>query len=161
MYKYASKPLRKTLRQTVIRELIDGESITSQAQLRTRLLERGIGATQATLSRDIRDLGLVKRTADGAYRSAASAASHANGDAAQTLARAAAEYLRSQEAVGHMLILKTDAGQAQTLAVALDRAHLAEIAGTIAGDDTVLVISRTPEAAATVAGRIAALRADR
>jgi len=56
----------KPYRQSVIRELVEQESITSQEQLRARLRERGIDATQATLSRDIRELGLVKRTADGA-----------------------------------------------------------------------------------------------
>jgi transcriptional regulator of arginine metabolism len=150
----------KTHRQTVIRELVERESITSQEQLRMRLRDAGIDATQATLSRDIRELGLVKRPADGAYISAVPAGRD-NGDGGNGLARAAAEYLRTQETVGHMLVLRTGAGQAQTLAVAIDRAGLSEIVGTIAGDDTILVISRTPEEALTVAGRFAAFRGDR
>jgi transcriptional regulator of arginine metabolism len=152
----------KTHRQTLIRELVARESITSQEQLRMRLREAGIDATQATLSRDIRELGLVKRPADGAYTSAGGAAAgRDNGDGGNGLARAAAEYLRNQETVGHMLVLRTGAGQAQTLAVAIDRAGLSEIVGTIAGDDTILVISRTPEEALAVAGRFAAFCADR
>jgi transcriptional regulator of arginine metabolism len=143
----------KPHRQAVIRELVDREAITSQEQLRARLHDRGIDATQATLSRDIRELGLVKRTADGAYRSAGSAAGAQSADAMLALARATAEYLRSQEAVHHMLVVKTDPGQAQTLAIAIDRANLAEIVGTIGGDDTILVICRSAETAASVAER--------
>jgi transcriptional regulator of arginine metabolism len=147
----------KQHRQSVIRELVEQEAISSQEQLRMRLRERGIDATQATLSRDIRELGLVKRTADGAYRSLGSVA---NGDAGSEagLVRAAAEYLRTQEVVGHMIVLKTDPGQAQTLAIAIDRAHPPEIVGTIGGDDTILVICRSADGARLVADRFAALR---
>ena len=144
----------KPYRQSVIRELVERESITSQEQLRARLRERGIDATQATLSRDIRELQLVKRTADGAYRSAGAAASVDAGDAATTLAEAVADLLRHQEVVGGlMIVLRTDPGQAQGLAVAIDRAHVPEVAGTIAGDDTILVICRSTEGAQRVAQR--------
>ena len=141
----------KTQRQLVIRELVEGEAITSQEQLRSRLRARGIEATQATLSRDIRELGLVKRTTDGAYRSVGAAGLGDPALAVNGLARAAAEFLRGHEAIGHLVVLRTDPGQAQTLAVALDRARLREVAGTIAGDDTILVICRSgPDAGAVV-----------
>ena len=146
----------KPHRQAVIRELVERESITTQEQLRARLRDRGIGTTQATVSRDIRELGLVKRTTDGAYRSVGTVAGGNHGDAHLGLARAAAEYLRTQEIVGQMIVLKTDPGQAQTLAVAIDRAHLGEIVGTIAGDDTILAICRTPEGSQAVADRLIA-----
>jgi transcriptional regulator of arginine metabolism len=132
----------KSHRQAIILELVEGEGITSQEQLRERLKARGIEATQATLSRDIRDLALVKRAADGAYRPARAADSDA--DAQAVLERAAGEFLRHQEAVEQLVVLKTDAGQAQPLAIAIDRARLPEIAGTIGGDDTILVICRSP-----------------
>src|SRR5688500_15342198 len=109
----------KAHRQAIVRDLVERESITSQEQLRMRLRERGVDATQATLSRDIRELGLVKRAADGAYRSLGSAS---NGDAASAevgLGRAASEHLRNLEVVGHLVVLRTDSGQAQTLAVAI------------------------------------------
>ena len=149
----------KTQRQALIRQLVERESITSQEQLRARLRDHGLEATQATLSRDIRELGLIKRAADGAYRPPDAANGH-TAEAEVGLARATAEYLRTQEAVGNMIVLKTDAGQAQTLAVAIDRAHLADIVGTIAGDDTILVICRTPPATQALAERFASLRAD-
>ena len=131
----------KPYRQSVIRELVERESITSQEQLRARLRERGIGATQATLSRDIRELGLVKRTADGAYRSVGTVANGNGADAETVLAERTADRLRHQEVIGHMIVLRTDPGQAQGLAVAIDRAQVRDVAGTIAGDDTILVIS--------------------
>jgi transcriptional regulator of arginine metabolism len=150
----------KLHRQAVIRELVDQEAVTSQEQLRARLRDRGIHVTQATLSRDIRELGLVKRTADGAYRSAGNAAAAPAGGGENGLARAMAEYLRSQEVVGHLIVLKTDPGQAQTVAVAIDRVRLAEVAGTIGGDDTILVICRTPDAAGAIAKRFDEMRAE-
>ena len=148
----------KAYRQATIAEIVEREPITSQEQLRERLHARGIEATQATISRDIRDLGLIKRAADGAYRRPASAAD-AGGSAEETFKGAVEDYLRRQEAVAHMLVLKTDTGQAQPLAVAIDRAGIQEIVGTIAGDDTILVICRTPAAAADLSGRLERLLA--
>lgn len=150
----------KSYRQSIIRDLVERQAITSQEQLRTRLKERGIDATQATLSRDIRELGLVKRSADGAYRSVNGLAAPDPANGAAGLARAAAEYLRNQEVVGHMIVLRTDPGQAQTLAVAIDRAQVQEIVGTIAGDDTILVICRRPADADAVAARLLELRVE-
>ncbi|MGH9309588.1 MAG: arginine repressor [Vicinamibacterales bacterium] len=148
----------KLQRQAIIRDLVEREAITSQEQLRAALRGRGIDATQATLSRDVRELGLVKRTSDGAYRSLGTAANGGSTSADVALARAAAEYLRHQEVVGHMIVLRTDPGQAQTLAIAIDRASLPEIVGTIGGDDTILVICRTAETAQAVADRMTKLR---
>ena len=143
----------KTYRQAAILEIVEGEAVTSQEQLRERLHHRGIDATQATLSRDIRDLGLIKRAADGAYRKGASG-SEPPGDPAEELRAAVDEYLRQQEAVEQLLVLKTDTGMAQPLAVAIDRARVSEIVGTIAGDNTILVICRSAGDAATLARRL-------
>lgn len=148
----------KAYRQSIIRQLVDRESITSQEQLRTRLLERGIDVTQATLSRDIRELGLVKRTADGAYRSAGTVGNGSAVYAETVLADVTAEQLRHHEVVGNMIVLRTDPGQAQALAIAIDRAQVADIAGTIAGDDTILVICRSHEGAVSVAQRFVAFQ---
>jgi transcriptional regulator of arginine metabolism len=148
----------KPQRQALIRELVEREAITSQEQLRSRLRDRGIEATQATLSRDIRELGLVKRTADGAYRSIGTVAQVGAAGSEAGLARVMSEYLRSQEVVGNMIVLKTDPGQAQTVAIAIDRSSLAEIVGTIGGDDTILVICRTPVASQSVADRFSMMR---
>ena len=144
----------KAYRQSVILDLVDREAITSQEQLRSRLQSRGIEATQATLSRDIRDLGLIKRAADGAYRRPGFADVQAGADNELGFRRAVEEYLRSHEAVDQLLVMKTDTGQAQPLAVAVDRARLPEIVGTIAGDDTILVICRSAAHAAALGKRL-------
>jgi transcriptional regulator of arginine metabolism len=145
----------KGRRQALILDLVDGESVTSQAQLQDLLAARGIQATQATLSRDIRDLGLIKRAADGAYRRPDGAD---GGDPVALVRRAVPEYLRRQERVDQLVVLKTDPGQAQSLAVALDRSRLPEIVGTIAGDDTILVICRSAAEAESFAARLEAMR---
>ena len=142
-------PGMKSHRQSLILELIEREPVTSQEALRARLKELGVTTTQATLSRDIRDLRLVKQAPDGAYRRANNAPPAPGDDADDTVSGAVADYLREYEVVSQMLVLKTDPGQAQSLAIALDRGRLRDIVGTIAGDDTILVICRTPEDAQT------------
>lgn len=145
----------KSYRQALILELIDREPVTSQEGLRALLFGRGVATTQATLSRDIRELRLVKQAPDGAYRRP-DRLSDGNGSGTETVAQAVADYLRRYEVVAQMLVLRTDAGQAQPLAVALDRGQLPDVAGTIAGDDTILVICRTPESAAAFGQRLTA-----
>jgi transcriptional regulator of arginine metabolism len=143
----------KSRRQGLILEIIDREPLHSQEQLRRRLHQRGFKATQATISRDIRDLGLVKRAGDGAYqRPGAESASPAS--ALGALARASAEFLRRVDRVRQLVVLRTGAGQAQPLALAIDRARLREAVGTIAGDDTILVIARDDRRAAALARRL-------
>ena len=141
--------MMKVSRQSAILELIASVDVTSQEQLRELLRARGIEATQATLSRDIRDLGLVKAAADGAYRLTSRRSTVSDPEAAAR--RAIDEYLRSFEQVEQLLVLKTDPGQAQALAIALDRSGLPDVVGTIAGDDTILVICRSAAHASTFA----------
>jgi transcriptional regulator of arginine metabolism len=144
----------KARRQSVILELVDREALRSQEQLRRRLHQRGFEATQATISRDIADIGLVKRAGDGAYqRPGLEATSPAL--ARTTLERAAAGFLRRVERVQQLVVLRTGRGQAQALAEALDRAQLTETVGTIAGDDTILVIARNNKRAAALVKRLA------
>src|SRR5258708_5145115 len=142
----------KAYRQSAILEIVDRDAITSQEQLRDRLRARGIETTQATLSRDIRDLGLIKRAMDGAYRRGV-AEVHPAVDPEVEFRTAVDDYLRRYDVVDQLVVLKTDAGQAQPLAVAIDRAGLAEIVGTIAGDDTILVICRSALDAAGLSKR--------
>ena len=144
----------KSHRQSLILEVIERESVTSQEGLRSRLMELGVTTTQATLSRDIRDLRLVKQAPDGSYRRASTVPATAGDDADRDVAQAVVDYLREYDVVAQMLVLKTDPGQAQSLAIALDRGRLVEVVGTIAGDDTILVICRTPDAAHTFGERL-------
>lgn len=136
----------KTYRQSAILDLVSKQAIRSQHLLRRRLATLGIRATQATLSRDIKELGLVKRAADGAYRTekGRTRSPAASGDRVH---RAVVEYLRRVDRVSQLLVLKTDPGQAQPLAFALDQTTWPEVVGTVAGDDTILLISRTERTA--------------
>jgi transcriptional regulator of arginine metabolism len=130
----------KARRQSTILDVIHQQPVRNQEQLRRLVRAAGFDVTQATLSRDIRQLGLVKGGADGAYQAPGNGAS--NGHTPQgTLNRALAEYLTRVDRVEQLVLLRTGPGQAQLLGVALDSARLPEIVGTIAGDDTILAIS--------------------
>lgn len=142
----------KSARQAAILEVVSREAIHSQEQLRRRLRAQGFQATQATLSRDIKDLGLVKRAADGAYQQVFDEAPSAS-TASVALEHALAEYLRHVDRVQQLVVLRTGVGQAQPLAIAIDRAQLPQVVGTIAGDDTILVVARDARRARAVAKR--------
>lgn len=146
----------KTRRQSAIREIVEHEEVRSQEQLRQRLSARGFVVTQATLSRDIKELELVKRSADGAYQASGDEAT-AKTTIHGALARALSEYLLSVEPVQQLIVLRTGAGQAQMLAVAMDRSRLPEVVGTLAGDDTILVICRDPKSALATVTKLQAL----
>jgi transcriptional regulator of arginine metabolism len=143
----------KARRQAVLLELIDRDPLHSQEQVRRRLHQRGFDATQATISRDIKELGLVKRAGDGAYqRPGADTTSPETALAA--LERASAEFLRRADQVQQLVVIRTGVGQAQPLALAIDRAQLADVVGTIAGDDTILIIARGTARAAAIVKRL-------
>jgi transcriptional regulator of arginine metabolism len=131
----------KARRQSLILDVVQREPIRSQEQLRRRVKAKGFDVTQATLSRDIRELGLMKGGADGAYQAPAQPSAPSAPTAAAVLQRALAEYLARVDRVQQMVLLRTGPGQAPLLGVALDRAQLPEVVGTIAGDDTILVIA--------------------
>jgi transcriptional regulator of arginine metabolism len=146
----------KARRQGWILELIEREPLHSQELLRRRLQKAGFEATQATISRDIKELGLVKRAGDGAYqRPGAEHVSPAT--VLSALERAATEFLRRVDRVQHLVVVRTGAGQAQALALAIDRARLPEAVGTIAGDDTILVVARDGRRASAFVRRLSAL----
>jgi len=143
----------KPRRQAVIVELVDREPLHSQEELRRRLRHRGFEATQATISRDIKELGLVKRAGDGAYQRPGAEATNPE-TALAALERAAEEYLRRVDQVQQLVVIRTGIGQAQPLAIAIDRAQLPEAVGTIGGDDTILVIARDAKRAGALVKRL-------
>jgi transcriptional regulator of arginine metabolism len=143
----------KARRQGIILELVDREPVPNQEALRRRLHQRGFEATQATISRDIRDLGLVKRAGDGAYQRPDAQAKQPP-VVMSALERLSTEFLRSVERVQQLVVIRTGAGQAQPLAIAIDRAQLSEAVGTIAGDDTILLIARDERRAASLVRRL-------
>ena len=127
----------KTFRQGQILRLVSDERIANQEDLRRRLAARKLRVTQATLSRDLQELRLVK-TQDG-YKVATVAADEAA--PLPPLTRALSEFLLDIRPAENLLVLKTPPSGAQPLAAAVDGAKFPEIAGTIAGDDTVLIIT--------------------
>src|SRR5882672_6022770 len=142
MYNHSSAAM-KARRQSALLELIDREPLHSQELLRRRLHQRGFDATQATISRDIKELGLVKRAGDGAYQRMGADTTKPE-TALAALERAAGQFLRRADRVQQLLVLRTGRGEAQALAEAIDRAELAETVGTIGGEDTILVVTRDP-----------------
>jgi transcriptional regulator of arginine metabolism len=126
----------KTFRHGQILRLVSAERISNQEDLRRRLAQQRMRVTQATLSRDLHELKLVK-TSDG-YRAPTALAEDAS---VPPLTRALREFLLDIRPAENLLVLKTPPSGAQPLAAAVDGAKFPEIAGTIAGDDTVLIIT--------------------
>ena len=148
----------RVARQARIVELITQRAVHSQSELLALLEVEGIGSTQATLSRDLDELGAVKlRGADGGtpvyvIPDDGSPVRGIEGGTAR-LARLLGELLVSADASGNLAVLRTPPGAAHYLASALDRAALHDVVGTIAGDDTVLVIAREPLSGKDLADR--------
>lgn len=142
--------IHKRMRQGQILKLVENEPVANQDDLRRRLVSMGVRVTQATLSRDLREMKLVK-TAEG-YRPLGVAAEEA-APVAQ-LGRALREFLVEIRPAQNMLVLKTPPGGAQPLAAAVDGEHWKEVAGTLAGDDTVLIITPTRAARAAIQKRM-------
>ena len=144
----------KSWRQSQILDVIDHDAVASQEALRQALQARGIDATQATISRDLKELGLVKRAGDGAY---VRPGSERTSGSEEQLRRAVASLMRGLERVDALLVVRTDRGQAQGLAEWIDRAQLAEVAGTLGGDDTILLVCRGAAAAEALERRLTAM----
>ena len=135
-------------RRQRIAELLGSERLRSQAELQQRLVEHGIEVTQATLSRALRELGVVKG-ANG-YELPNAAAPNTGG----SLFQAARTWLVSATAAQNLVVLRTPAGGAQPLGLALDRGSVDGLLGTIAGDDTVLAICRSTRDARALVRRL-------
>ena len=130
----------KARRQAVILDVIREQQVRSQEQLRRQMRGAGFDVTQATLSRDIRELGLVKGGPNGAYQ--APPPNEPNGQTpAAVFQRALGSQLRRIDRVQQLVLLRTGLGRAQALCVSIDDAHLPEVVGTVAGEDTVLIVA--------------------
>ncbi len=139
---------RKNERRSLILHIISGEPISTQKELLHRLLENGVRTTQATLSRDIRDLGLVKMTAGNGYR-------YLPGGSRPSEAPPVAEgVVLSITRAGNLLIVRTRPGFAQSVAASIDALSWGEVLGTVGGDDTVLIVLGGQKEAAGVEKRL-------
>jgi transcriptional regulator of arginine metabolism len=146
-------------RQARIVELLSANAVRSQTELAALLSAEGIETTQATLSRDLEELGAMKlRAADGGggVYVVPEDGSPVRGVFGGTdrVSRLLSDLLVSTDASGNLAVLRTPPGAAHYLASALDRASLPDVVGTIAGDDTILVIAREPTTGAQLAAKI-------
>ena len=142
--------MSKTARHKAILDLLDEGSVESQDSLQHRLERKGFDVGQATLSRDIHELKLVKGP-EGYRRIDASSGAEGVLPSVMHLARQFVVEIRQAQ---NLLVVKTTVGSAQPVAAALDASHWPELVGTIAGDDTVLVIARDKRKAQALAGHI-------
>ena len=129
-------------RQKAIAELIRAEALASQEEVTARLAEFGFAVTQATVSRDLDQLGAVKVKRGGVLSYALPEQLGDSDWAAARLRRIFAEWVQSVEAAGNLIVLRTPPGSAHLVGLALDQAKLDEVAGTICGDDTLFVALR-------------------
>jgi transcriptional regulator of arginine metabolism len=141
--------MNKSFRQGQILNIIRAKEIYTQDELARELVQHGIQATQVTLSRDIREMGLVKTT-DG-YRKMP------NERTGPALADVIDEYMQDVKVAQNIVVIRTSPGNANTLAVALDNEALDEVVGTVAGDDTVFVVAPDGEGAVRLRGKLLGL----
>jgi transcriptional regulator of arginine metabolism len=154
--------LTKTARRQRIVDLLTRYQVRSQSELGRLLAADGVDATQTTLSRDLDELGAVKvRAGDGSLVYAVPAEggdptprATGPGFADARLSRVAGDVLVSAEASANLVVVRTPPGAAQFLASALDHADLPEVLGTVAGDDTVLLVCRDPAGGPAVATQL-------
>ncbi len=157
----APAPHTKAARQARVVEILAAQAVQSQTELARLLADEGVAVTQATLSRDLEELGAVKVRRGGsglAYAipdGGAAPVIRAVEEAANgRLTRLLEELLVSAEGSANLAVLRTPPGGAHLLASALDRAALPEVMGTVAGDDTVLVVCRDPAGGSDIADHL-------
>ena len=143
----------KTIRQVAILDIIEKKDVETQEDLASALRDRGIKVTQATVSRDIKELRLVKiLTPAGVYKYAT--ADKAENGLAERFIRMLTESVLSVASSNNLIVVKTLSGSANVAAEALDSLHWPEILGTLAGDNTILLIISSNEEVPGVVARI-------
>ncbi len=142
--------MSKRTRQNTLLELVEQQPYRNQEELRRALVRRGFDVTQATLSRDIHELELVKTSEGYAVQEGEQGAEPALPPAIRLIREFVLEVKEAQ----NLLVIRTAPGSAQPVAAALDVEGWTEVVGTVAGDDTLLIISQTRKNAQKLAGRI-------
>ena len=143
----------KTARQEKILEIIDKHEVETQEELIAYLIAAGVPVTQATVSRDIRELKLTKvLTGRGHYRYIRT--NQGKGSESVRFNNALADSIQSVDYAGNMIVLKTYPGLASAVATGIDAMHMIEILGCVAGDDTIMIVVRSAESAADVSEKL-------
>ncbi|RMH79186.1 MAG: arginine repressor [Actinomyces sp.] len=150
--------MTKAHRQHVIAGLLERHAVTSQAQLVELLAAEGVSATQATVSRDLEELGAIKVRVPGGETVYAIPEMPVDRIApTDHLRRVLGDWVADIDWSANLVVVRTPPGSAHVVASALDRAGMDEVVGTVAGDDTLLVVARESVGGATLAGRLAEL----
>jgi transcriptional regulator of arginine metabolism len=161
MHNYAAvdrtpRPVTKAHRQGIIRSVVRSSTPRSQTEVLRRLRQEGVEVTQSTLSRDLRELGLVKGPAG--YREAGDTEDGgAPAARLEAMERMMRSYLTGVAVAGNLVVLKTSPGLAHALGVAIDRAALDGVVGTVAGDDTLFAAAPDPSRARALERRLRGL----
>ena len=137
----------KSNRHAAILDLIQRRHISSQGELTQALAAAGFDAVQSTISRDIRELGLVLERFSSGYKYVATTQ--------RNLSLLLTDSIVSVENAGHMLVIRTRSGMAMAVALAIDEMEFEEILGSVAGDDTVMCVIKTPEEAEALKNKLA------
>ena len=143
----------KIQRQKRILNLVRSQVVMSQQELNVLLTRSGVRTTQATLSRDLRDLNVVKTA--GGYRQPADLPNSKNDES--RIRRTISQFMTDVDAANNLVVIRTSPGSAHPVALSLDGSGWEDIVGTVAGDDTVLVVTRNVQAARNLKKRIQAL----
>jgi transcriptional regulator of arginine metabolism len=146
----------KPARQRSILAIVHGRTVATQAELKDFLKKQGQDVDQATLSRDIKELGIVKVPVDGGYQYAL--LEEANPVIPAKSGALLGRFAKRITHAGQLVVIRTDAGNASPVAEAIDHLAWSEVVGTLAGDNTVFVACRSGGAARKIAGRIMELR---
>lgn len=139
----------KERRQRAIAELIRGGALANQEELAERLATLGYAVTQATISRDLEQIGAVKVRRDGQLSYALPEQMHA--DPGRQLAGVLRDFVRTIDTASNLVVLKSPPGSAHMIGVVLDQSDLPQIVGTICGDDTIFIACPSPKMAAELA----------
>lgn len=151
---------KKHARQAAILDLVGRHVVGSQAELRRLLLGRSMDVTQATLSRDLRDLGLARVSTEDGGRYVLPE-TFGNDEDKPLLANLLPQLFAKVDGVGELIVLSTVRSGAQPIAEAIDQEEFEEVLGTIAGDDTILIVTRSIEARLALTARLLELAGER
>jgi transcriptional regulator of arginine metabolism len=156
MHNHAMRDLKER-RQRAIADLIRTRTLASQEELAERLTKQGFAVTQATISRDLEQIGAVKVRRDGQL--SYSLPEQVRDSPAPRLAAVFRDWVRSVDAAANLVVIKTPPGSAHLVGVALDASDLSDIVGTICGDDTIFVACRSEKAGKKIARTLSELSA--
>ena len=150
--------MMKSKRQEAILKLIGTEAIDTQEGLLARLMQDGYTATQATISRDIRELNIHKvRDESGRYRYVSSYAGSTTNQLSSKFSVIFAEAAVSVDCAQNIVVVKCHTGMANAACATFDAAHISDVIGTLSGDDTFFIVTRTPEGAVDICDRLRVL----